>query len=162
MAATVEITTHLEVTLGAEGSAAGYVVKEFGSKAVPVSYDITNGHVHEVRAQCDDDYLDEVLWTTGDGNFDEFELLWFVSDADVFLELRNTQATDEFAVIEVKADVPLILTSDDIGAHDSGATRFDDAEQIEATDFDQCDQITVQRNVADAAGDATVHLVLFN
>lgn len=161
MATTVEITTHLEVILGAEGSAAGYVVKELGSKTVPVSYDITNGHVHEVRAQCDDDYLDEVLWTTGDGNFDTFELLWFVSDADVFLELRNTQATDEFILIEIKADVPLILTSDDIAGYDT-ATRFDDAALIEATDWDQCDQITVQRNVADAAGDATVHLALFN
>jgi len=154
MSVDVEITTHLKLTVGS-------TVKEYGDLATPVTYTITNGHVFEVRAQCDDDYLDEVLWTTGNGNIDTFELLWFKSDADVFLELRNTQATDEFILIEVKADVPLILTSDDIAGFDT-ATRFDDAVLVEATDFDQCDQITVQNNAADAAGDATVHLVLFN
>ena len=154
MAVNVEITTHLKVTVGG-------TVKEFGSKTTPVTFSISNGYVHEMRAVCADDYADEVLWTTGDGNFDTFELLWFKSDADVFLELRNTQATDEFILIEVKADVPLILTSDDIAGYQT-STRFDDSALVEATDFDQCDQITVQRNVADAAGDATVHLVLFN
>jgi len=151
--ATVEITQHIKVTLGG-------VVKEYGDTETPVDFTITNGLVHEVRAVVADNYLDEVLWTAGDGNFDAFELLWFVSDADVFIELRNTQATDEFILLEVKAGVPLILTSDDIAGYDT-ATRFDDAVLVEATDWDQCDQITVQRNVADAAGDATVHLVLF-
>lgn len=151
--ATVEITQHMTVTLGG-------VVKAYGDTETPVNFTITDGLVHEVRAIVADDYIDEVLWTTGDGNLDTFELLWFLSDADVFIELRNTQATDEFILLEVKANVPLILTSDDIAGYDT-ATRFDDAVLVEATDFDQCDQITVQRNAADAAGDATVHLVLF-
>lgn len=154
MATTVEITQHLKVTLGG-------VVKEYGNTETPVEFDITNGYVYEARALVADDYIDEVLWQTGDGDLDTFELLWFESDADVFIELRNTQATDEFILLEVKANVPLILTSDDIAGFDT-ATRFDDAVLVEATDFDQCDQVTVQRNVADAAGDATVHLVLFS
>lgn len=153
MAVDVEITTHLKLTVGS-------TVKEYGNLTTPVTFSITNGHVFEVRAQCDDNYLDEILWTTGDGNVDTFELLWFESDADVFLELRNTQATDEFILIEVKADVPLILTSDDIAGYQT-STRFDDAVLAEATDFDQVDQITVQNNAADAGGNATVHLVLF-
>lgn len=153
MATTVSITTHLSVTLGG-------VIKEYGSLAIPVEFDITDGLVHEVRTIVADDYEDEVLWTIGDGNLDTFELLWFKSDADVFIELRNTQATDEFILIEVKAGVPLILTSDDIAGYDT-ATRFDDAALIRATDFETCDRITVQRNVADAAGDAVCHLVLF-
>jgi len=151
--ATVEITQHLKVTVGG-------VVKEFGSTTVPVEVDITNDYVYEVRAVVPENYLDEILLTTGDGNLDTFELLWFVADADVFLEIRNTQATDEFIIVECKADVPILLSSDDIGGHDSGATRFDDAQQIEATDYDQADQITVQRNVAAAGGDAICHLVL--
>jgi len=152
--ATVSITQHLTVTVGG-------VVKEFGSLTVPVEFDITNDHVYEVRTQIDDNYLDEVIWTTGDGAVDTFELLWFVSDADVFLELRNTQATDEFLLIECKANVPIIISSDDIGGNDSGTSHINDIQLLEATHFDQCDQITVQRNVADGAGDATVHLVLF-
>lgn len=151
--ATVEITQHLKVTVGG-------VVKEYGSLTTPVEMDLTNDHVYEVRTQIDDDYLDEVIWTTGDGAVDTFELLWFVSDADVFLELRNTMVGDEFILIECKANVPILISSDDIAGHDT-ATRFDDAQLIEATDWDQCDQVSVQRNVADGAGDATVHLVLF-
>ena len=151
---TVEITTHLKVTLGG-------VVKEYGSETVPVEYTITNGHVYENRGQCDDNYLNEIIWQTGDGNFDTFELLYFKSDADVFLELRSDMGTDEFVVIEVKANVPVILTSDDIAGHDT-ATRFDDAVLVEDTDWAQVDQITLQRNVADDAGDAVYHLVLMN
>lgn len=151
---TVEIITHLKVTLGG-------VVKEYGSKTVPVEYTITNGHVYEARAQIDDNYLDDTLWTTGDGGLDTFELLYFISDADVFLELRTDMGTDEFLYLEVKANVPLILTSDDAGAADT-ASRFDDAVLIEDTDWAQIDMISVQRNVADDAGDATVHLVLMS
>lgn len=154
MASTVEIITHLSVTLGS-------ATKEFGHKTVAQNFTITNGHVHEVRAQIDDNYLDEVLWTTGDGNMDTFELLWFETDADVFLELRSDMVADEFLLIEAKAHVPLILTSDDIAGHDT-ATRFDDAVLVEDTDWAQCDRISVQRNVADDAGDAIVHLVLFS
>lgn len=152
MSVDIAITTHITGTFGG-------VVKEYGSLATPVTFTVTDGLIHEVRAIVADNYLDEVLWTTGDGNFDTFELLFFLSDADVFIELRNTQATDEFLLLEVKANVPLILTSDDIAGYQT-STRFDDAELVEATDWDQCDRITVQRNVADAAGDATVHLVL--
>lgn len=151
---TVEILTHLSVTLGG-------VVKEYGHKTTPVEFTVTNGHVFEARAQVDDNYLDEVIWQKGDGGFDTFELLYFKSDADVFLELRSDMGTDEFIVVEVKANIPLILTSDDIAGHDT-ATRFDDAVLVEDTDWAQCDQISVQRNVADDAGNALVHLVLFN
>ena len=154
MAEVVKILTHLEVTLGS-------ATKEFGLKTVAEEFTITNGHVHEVRAQIDDNYLDEVLWTTGDGSMDTFELLWFETNADVFLELRSDMAADEFILLEVKAGIPLILTSDDIAGHDT-ATRFDDAVLVEDTDYAQCDRISVQRNVADDAGDATVHLVLFS
>ena len=105
--------------------------------------------------------LSLVIWQTGQGNLDDFELLWFVSDADVFLELRNTHSTDEFILIKCVANIPLILSADEIAGYQT-STRIDDGQLVEATDWDQCDQITVQRNVADAAGDATVHLVLAN
>jgi hypothetical protein len=151
---TVEITTHMSVTLGS-------VVKEYGSTTDPVNYTITNGHVFETRGQVDDDYSDDVLWNSGEGGLDKFELLYFISDADVFLELRTDMAADEYLIIEVKANVPLILTSDDMAGHDTAA-RFDGLVLVEDTDWAQCDQIAVQRNVGAAGGDAVWHLVLMS
>lgn len=151
MSVTIKVFQHFEVSIGGE-------LKEAGSRET--AQEITAaGHVFEVRAQVDDNYLDEVLWTTGDGNIDDFDFLWFESDADVFLELRNTMSPDEFLLIEVKADIPLMLSSDNVGSY-ATTTRLDDAQLVEATDWDQVDQITVQNNVADEAGDATVRLVL--
>lgn len=152
--ATVEITTHMKVTLGS-------VVKEYGSTTNPVEYTITGGYVFETRGQVDDNYQDDVLWNSGEGGLDTFELLYFTSDADVFLELRTDMAADEYLIIEVKANVPLILASDDMAGHDTAA-RFDGLVLVEDTDWAQCDQIAVQRNVADDAGDAIWHLVLMS
>ncbi len=154
MSVTLSLTTHCTFTVGG-------VVKEYGSLATPVSISLTTGLVHEVRAKVEDNYAAEVLWTTGDGNLDTFEFLWFTSDADVLLELRNTAATDEFALIEVKADVPFVLNSDDMRATATGTTVIGDGSGSgTTTTLNQIDQITVQRDVADAAGDALVHLVL--
>jgi len=153
---TVDITTHISVTLGG-------VVKEYGSKTLPVEFTITNGHIYEARGQVDDDYTADVLWVTGDGDFDAFEFLYFISDADVLLELRNDAATDEFLLFEVKANIPLILTGDGCRGRDDGTTPIGDgAGSGTITTLNDVDQITVQRNVADDAGDATVLLVLMN
>lgn len=156
--ATVDITMHMKVTLGTGANA---VVKEYGNTEIPTEFDLTNGHVHEVRALIEDNYADEILWTAGDGNLDTFELLWFESDADVFIELRNTTGgLDQYLLLEVKANVPLILSSDDIAG--TAATQLADALLSDGVEFDQCDRIQIQRNVAAAAGDAKVYLVLFN
>ena len=151
MSVSIKVFQHFEINIGGE-------LKEGGSRTAAEEISV-DGHVFEVRTQIDDNYLDEVLWTTGDGAVDDFDFLWFESDADVFLELRNTRSPDEFLLFEVSADIPFMLSSDDVGAYDT-TTRIDDAQLVEATDFDQVDQITVQNNVADAAGDATVRLVL--
>lgn len=120
---------------------------------------VTNGYVHEVRNVVVDDYTVQAIWTTGDGGIDTFELLYFISDADVFLELRNTQATDEFVMVECKANVPFILNSDDTAGYTT-TSRLDGSQLVEATDYDQVDKISVYNNAADDAGDATVHLIL--
>lgn len=151
---TVSITTHLKVTLGG-------TKKEYGSKTVPVEYTITNGHVYEVRGQCDDDYGTATLWATGDGDMDKFELLYIISDADVYIEMRTDMGTPEYTLFEIKANVPTILTSDNVGAQ-AAAARLDAAVLVEDTDFAQVDRIVVQRDVAADAGDALVHMVLFS
>ena len=106
-----------------------------------------------------DDYGVETLWTTGDGNLDTFEFLWFLSDANVFLEFRTDMGTEEFLVLPVQANVPFILVRDDAAGHTT-TTRLDGSQLVEDTDWAQIDKIAVCRNEADAAGDATVHLVL--
>jgi len=147
---TLNLTQHFTLTIGGEA-------KEAGSLTTPQEITV-DGYVFECRTTVATEYIDEVLWTTGDGNLDNFDFLWFESDADVFLELRNTMATDEFLLFEVKAGVPFVLTSDDVGGYQT-STRFDDAALVEATDFDQVDQITVQKNTTGGSA-ATVRLIL--
>ena len=148
--ATIKLTQHFTLTVGGEA-------KEAGSLTVPQEITV-DGLIFEVRTTVATEYIDEVLWTAGNGNIDDFDFLWFESDQDVFLELRNTMATDEFLLFEVKAGVPFVLTSDDIAGYQT-TTRFDDAALVEATDFDQADQITVQNNTTGGTA-ATVRLVL--
>lgn len=154
MATTVEITTHLKVTVGG-------VVKEYGSKLLPVEFDITEGHVYEVRTLVADDYDTAILWATGDGDMDNFKLLYIISDADIYIELRSDMGTAEYALFEVKAGVPLIFASDNMGAQ-AAAARLDGAILVEDTDFAQIDQIVAGRDVADAAGDAQIYMVLLS
>ncbi len=152
MSVTLELSTYCTFTVGNE-------VKTYGSLTTPVEITLTTGLVHETRAVVTDNYTVETLWTKGDGNLDTFEFLWFLSDADVFLEFRTDMGTDEFLILPVLANVPFVLAGDDAGASDT-TSRLDGSALVEDTDFAQIDKITVCRNVADAAGDATVHLVL--
>lgn len=148
--ATLNLTQHFSVTVGGE-------IKEAGSLVTSQSISV-DGHLFECRTTVATEYIDEILWTAGNGNIDDFDFLWFESDQDVFLELRNTQATDEFLLVEVKADIPFVLASDNVAGYQT-TTRFDDAELAEATDWDQVDQITVQNNTTGSTA-ATVRLVL--
>ncbi len=152
--ATLSLTQHFTVTLNGKPLT-------LGSLVTPQSITIGEG-AFDTRKVVDDNYVYEVLWATGDGGLDTFSFLWFESDADVLLELRNDDATDEFAIIEVKADIPFVLNSDDMLANDAGASDITDGTETAAAAIDQIDQIAVQNNVADAAGDATVRLVLFS
>ena len=150
MSVILSVTQHITFTVGNE-------VKTYGSLTTPVSVTLTVGQVHETRAVVEDNYGVEALWTTGDGNLDTFEFLWFLSDADVFLELR-TVTTAEYILLPITANVPFILVGDDAAGID--ADRLDGAVLVDGVDYAQVDRIRVSRDVADAKGDATVHLVL--
>lgn len=132
-----------------------------GDEFTPLELSVTNGYKYETLAVVADDYGSEVLWATGDGGMDTFEVALIYSDADVWIELRNEQETDEFTLIELQAGVWHVLTSDNMGAYQT-TTRIDGEVLANNTDYGQIDQITATRDVADGQGDAQVRIILFN
>lgn len=151
--ATASIKTFVEVTGVGETVVVGSDV---------TSQDVTlTGEMYQARAVVADDYGTVTLWQTGDGGVDTFDLLILETDADVFVELRNDQSTDEFLLLFVPANHPLVLVSDDVGAVQTTG-RIDGADLVDGTDYGQVDQIVVQRDVADDVGDANVRLLLFD
>ena len=154
MSVTLYLYQSFRVDVGGE-------LKEAGSRNTPVEITL-DGELFECRKVVADDYNVETLWSTTDGGLATFSFLWFESDADVLLQLRNTDTTDEYAVVEVKAGIPFVMSSDDMLANDSGASDLTDGTETAAAEIDQIDQIVVQNNAADEAGDATVRLVLIS
>lgn len=154
MSVTVKIMQHLEVAIGNDR-------KEIGSR-VTAQEIVVDGLVYEVVTTVATEYFAETLWATGQGNVDTFDVLAFLSDQDVLLELRNTAATDEFLLFEVQANIPLILTSDDVRGRDDGTTPIGDGAGSETvTTMKQVDQIVCQNN--STSGDtANVRLLLFD
>jgi len=136
---------------------------DFGNRRTPVNMTV-GGQVFDTGAvTIADNYTRDTLWETGDGGLDGFDMLLFISTYDVFIELTNTTpATDENVVLFVAANIPLILPSRYIAGYASGTSRLDGSAMVEDTDFGDITAIRVQRNAADAAGDASVRLVLID
>lgn len=153
MSVTLELMQHFTATL-ADGTKL-----EIGSKTTPLTLTLTTGVRYDTLVTVADDYGSEVLWTTGGGGMDTFEVVLIYSNADVWIELRNEQATDEFALIFIQGGVWHLLSSDDMGACLT-TTRIDGANLVDNTDYGQIDNITAVRNEADGQGDALVHLIL--
>ena len=156
MSVTAKLRFLLDVTL-----ASGDRVK-LGSLATDYEMTLTTGVKFETTVVVADNYTAKTLWQIGQGGMDTFEALFILSDVDVLLELRNVAATDEFALIEVKANVPMFLTPANLRATASGTTVVGDGSGTgTTTTLKACDQVVVQNDVADSVGDATVQLVLF-
>lgn len=156
MSQTIKVYNHFEMLL-----VTGQIVKG-GSRDTPVELTV-DGIVYEAQATVvsavdPDDATLEKLWETGYGNLDTFKFLFFESDADVLLMLRNDNATDQYAVIAVEANIPVMLAADDlIGNDDATAPCIDGT----ITTPDQIDEISVQNNVA-VESTANVRLVLID
>lgn len=151
--ATLNLTQHFEATL-ADGT-----VLEIGSKTTAQTLTLTGGTRYDTLVVVADNYGAETLWTTGNGGMDTFEVALVYSDVDVWLNLRNEQATDEFALIQIQGGLWHILTTDNMGGYQT-TTRIDGAVLVDNTDYGQVDQIVAHRDEADGQGDATVHLIL--
>lgn len=148
MAETLNFTFHWELSSKPEVTG--------GSLTVPIAHSLTTGQPHYAEHTIADNYGKDVLWTAGDGGKDTFELCIIVPSVAVFVELRNDASTPDFVLMQLAANMPLLLTTDDMGHATS--TALDSAVLVEATDYDQVDRIEVNRDVADAVGDAIVKL----
>ncbi len=127
---------------------------------LPISISFTAGAVFALDGMViPDNYSQATLWQTGQGNVTTFEFGLLISDVDLWVQLRNDDSgAAEYALIFVKANLPFYFG----GKSGAGTTdRLDGAVLVDNTDYADVDQIQVQRDVADAVGDATVALYLF-
>lgn len=100
----------------------------------------------------------DTLWQTGWGGVTTADVIIVSTDNPVWVELRNDHSGGaEFALVEVTADNPFILTSDNLGT--SAATQIDGAAFADNTEYGQIDQINVQN---DSASTARVRVIVID
>ncbi len=154
MSATVKIYHHMGVILDND-------LKEMGSRVIAQEVTI-DGDVFEVRgsvanavADASGDYQRQLLWENGDGGIADFDVLCFEADADCLLELTGDAdgagSGPDYATLKVEADVPLILTSDEL----LGEITVDDT----VTTMLTIDQIAIQ-NPSATVNTMTYRLIL--
>lgn len=141
----------------------GEAQRRFGDKTTPVNLTV-NGQVWDSsNIVVADNFGNVTLWQSPQGGLTSFQYLLFTSNADVWLELANTvPATDERLIIFVAANSILALPSGKMGGYASNVSRFDGAVMVSGTDYNFINEIRVDRDVTDLAGDATVRLMLVN
>lgn len=125
-----------------------------GDLDTPVTLTLTGDKVISTKSLVTGNTLD-VLWTTGEGGLDTFDVAIIATDQTIWVELRTEQSTPEFITIEATATNPLILTSDNIGGFTTA--RLDGSALVDDTDYGQVDRISVQN---DGASTATITLTL--
>lgn len=100
-----------------------------------------------------DDYTRLTLWSAGDGGLASFDFCYIISDKDLLLELtEDVSGTPLYSVLPLRANVGMVLGYDDI----ANVITVNNS----ATTMDVVDRIAVQRNAADAVGDARVRGIL--
>jgi hypothetical protein len=97
----------------------------------------------------------QVLWASGNG-VTTFLRGLIITDQDIVVELRTDNATAEFPLFFIDANVPFWFTQDAAG---DTTESLDGAALVEGTDYDQIDRIECQNEGSSAA---TVSLYLFN
>lgn len=96
----------------------------------------------------------QVLWALGNG-VTAFNRGLIISDQDIVVEMRTDNATPEYPLLFIDANVPYWFTQDVAG---DITESLDGAALVEGTDYDQIDRIEVQNEGSSAA---TVSLFLF-
>jgi len=150
MSVTLKIRQALEV--------GGNVV--LGNLDVSQSITLTDGQVFCVQGKViADNYTEDSLWTAGEGGADTFTHGFILSDQDLWVQLRNDDTgAVEYVRIFVKANVLTFLPGKCAG---NTTDALDGAILVDNTDYADVNKVEVQRDVANAIGDATVSLYLF-
>ena len=153
MAETLNLTLHWEI--------AGKPEVRGGSKGVPISFSLTTGTPHYAEHTIADAFGEDVLWSSGDGGKDTFQLMIIQANiSNQWVELKDDQGTPEFIALPLLENVPLILTGDEIGTNTTSA--FDGAVLVDNTDYNNIVQVELHNDNADAAGDAVVKVWVFD
>ena len=152
MSVTLSVTQVFSATL-ADGTKF-----DLGELYTPQTITLTLGTKFETLDVIADNYGEDVLWTSGEGGMDTFEVLLLYSSADIWLEFRTDNATPQYIPHLFQGGIWHVLSSDDLNGGTSSV--FDGAVLVEGTDYDQINQIEAHNDAADNAGDANVHLVL--
>ncbi len=121
--------------------------------------DLTNGTAGVVEdVLVTDAFGVATLWVTPQAGITTYEKAYIFSDVDLAVEIRTDNGTPEFILMFIEANtltpLPALLGG-------NTTESIDGAILVQGTDYDNADQIRVQRDVAAAIGDATVTLYLF-
>jgi len=131
---------------------------KIGDRNVPIEITLSDPAFAVENLNVADNFGTKIPWTTLDGGLTAYAFGLIISDQDLFVELRNTVGTPQFALVKVKAGVPTFIPGI-VGA--TTTEKLDGAVLVSGTDFQVVDRIEVQRDAADGVGDATVDLYLF-
>lgn len=130
-----------------------------GSATSKQSITLSSGQSYVIQDKTiADNYGEDILWASGDGGLDNYTHGFIYSDQDLIVELKTDNGTPEYVLLEVKANVIASLPAI---AGGNTTESIDGAVLVDGTDYDDVVQISIQRDVADAVGDATVSLFLF-
>lgn len=97
----------------------------------------------------------QLMWTTANGGITTYTLGYLLSTQDIYIERRTDNATPEFSVELVKADVPFWFTGT-VGGDTTES--LDGVALVDGTDIDDVDRIEIQNASSTAA---TVSMFLF-
>lgn len=130
-----------------------------GQRNVPIEqtlggskYDVTK----TITNTSADNYNSDVLWGTGDGGMETFDTMIVIADAAALIEIQNDNADD--IIFSLVADVPLILSADDLDVASLGADGS-------ATSLSNLiNQVTAKNNTDGSSADVaiTFRLALFD
>ena len=97
----------------------------------------------------------QILWETGNAGITTFTRGCIVSDQDIFVELRNDNASAEYALLLIEANAPVWFGAE-LGADTTES--LDGSALVDGTDYDDVDRIEAQNEGSTAA---SVQLLLF-
>lgn len=91
-------------------------VKTAGSLTTPVSVSLASEKLIDSTVVLASDGDQVTLWDANDFGLGTFSFLYVEADKAIAIELQNDAGTAENAVLEIAANVPFILGSDELDA----------------------------------------------